>query len=91
MRRVRTHTFNGRKYKIDIDELEGWCDQFANNDRFIHILGDPNTRNGLITIIHECLHAEDWTKGEAPIERTSKEIGTLLWRLGFRLLEKENE
>lgn len=84
MKKVKSHTFNGRKYRIDFGHLDGWCDQYDLNDRMIHILAEPNTRNELITIIHECLHAEDWTKTEEPIERIGKEIGTFLWRLGYR-------
>lgn len=88
MKPVRTHTFNGRKYTIIAEKLDGYCDQFdltAENARTLIILPDLNTRKGLITAIHEALHAEDWTVTEEPIERVSKEIGDFLWRLGYRI------
>ena len=87
---VVTHTFNGRKYYIDIDKVDGWCDQYKLNKRFIHVVANPKTKNGLISIVHEALHAEDWAKTEEVVDRVSKEIGTFLWRLGFRLGEKTN-
>jgi hypothetical protein len=42
------------------------------------------TKNGLVTAIHEALHAENWSKDEDTVDRVSKEIGTFLWRLGYR-------
>jgi len=86
MAEVKTHTFNGRKYKIHVDPgLDGWCDQFKCNVHELHLLRDMSTRAGLITAIHEALHAENWSETEDTIDRVSKEIGTFLWRLGYRL------
>ena len=88
--KVRTHTFNGRKHKIDICEepLDGYCDQYkiCNKQRTLCIWTDLKKRNGLITAIHEALHAESWVKDEDTVDRVSKEIGTFLWRLGYRHL-----
>ena len=88
-RPVKTHTFHGRRYKIDIepDGLHGECDAYhiGEKDRKIGIYIDPATKKGLITIIHECLHAEDWHASEEAVDRTSAEIGNFLWRLGYRL------
>ncbi len=87
-RKLKTHTFNGRKYKIDCDtDIDGWCDQFALNERFIHIHQPLNTQRGLITAIHEALHAENWAANEQTVERVSREIGSFLWRLGFRKIK----
>ena len=83
---VKTHTFNGRKYAIDIDQLDGFCEQYkiTPEDRRIFILTKPNTRSELITIIHECLHAENWAATESVVDRVSTELGSFLWRLGYR-------
>ena len=82
---MKTHTFNGRRYKVFIDpDLDGWCEQFKCNIHEIHLLRDTKTRAGLITAIHEALHAENWSKEEKDIDRVSREIGTFLWRLGYR-------
>ncbi len=84
---LKTHTFNGRKYIIDVDFLDGWCDQFKLKHR-LQILADLKTKDGLITAIHEALHAENWCKSEKVIDKVSTEIGNFLWRLGFRLKVK---
>lgn len=82
---VKTATFNGRKYRITMDgRLDGWCDQYKLDDRHIVIAATQHTQNELITIIHESLHASNWCKSEEAVDRTSTEIGRLLWRLGYR-------
>jgi len=86
-RQVRTHTFNGRKYKIDIGDghTDGLCDQYATGDsRYLVSMAAPHTRNELITIIHESLHASNWAETESVVDRVSDEIGRLLWRLGYK-------
>jgi hypothetical protein len=85
--KVRTATFNGRKYKFEMDgRLDGWCDQFklCESQRHITIMVKERTQNELVTIIHESLHASDWRASEDSVDRTSTEIGRLLWRLGYR-------
>ena len=81
---IKTHTFNGRKYKIYIEAVDGVTDTYKLDDRYLSIFADLKTKRGLITALHEALHAENWAKGEEPIERVSREIGTFLWRLGYR-------
>ena len=81
---VKTHTFNGRRYLITVKSLaDGYCDTY-NKERELIICAKLKTKNGLITAIHEALHAECWTASEDTVDRVSKEIGTFLWRLGFR-------
>lgn len=95
MKKVRTHSFNGVRYKIGVDDpYDAWCDPprkpqkrefpairlcdglpFGNNRR---------AKNGLIALIHECLHASDYNTHENTVERVSMDIGRLLWRLGYR-------
>ena len=85
-RRVKTHRFHGREYKIVFSErLDGICDQYKLNQREIFIMTKPHTKDELITIIHESLHAENWAATESVVGRVSREIGSLLWRLGYRL------
>jgi hypothetical protein len=84
MKPVLTHTFNGRKYKITIrPPLDGMCSQY-NNERELIIMESLRTKNGLITAIHESLHAENWIAKEDTVDRVSREIGTFLWRIGYR-------
>jgi len=88
MKTVRTHTFNGRTYSIYIrPPVDGITDTYSlssHNSREINIFVDIATKNGLVTLIHESLHAENWAKSEAVVERVSTEIGNFLWRLGYR-------
>lgn len=85
MQPVKTHTFNGRRYKIDVDKLDGYVDQYTlHNDRTLHIFADLETKKGLITVIHEALHAENWAATEEVVDRVSREIGSFAWRLGYR-------
>ncbi len=87
MVKVLTHTFHGRKYKIVISREDGNTDVYALNERFLSIYADMATQNGLITAIHEALHAENWAATEKVVERVSSEIGRFLWRLGYRIKE----
>ena len=85
--RVKTATFNGRKYKVYLASNEdGWCDQYSmtERDRCLVVLAKPKTMNEIVTIVHEALHASNWCKSEEAVDRTSTEIGRLLWRLGYR-------
>ena len=88
-RPLLTHTFNGHKYTIVVrpEGIDGICDQPGEKDTLI-IATEPNTRNGLITAIHEAMHASDYHKKEADIDRCSKDIGRFLWRMGYRLKGK---
>ena len=99
MKQVRTHKFNGKKYYIDIDTAYGgYCENPDDVEtqkehpviRIVEGLPYKNrkgAKNGLVRIIHETLHAEDWGKHEETVVRVAKEIGSLLWRLGYRRIE----
>ena len=99
-RQVRSHTFNRVRFHIGVDDpYIGWCDnpdKENNHPEYPAIrlpLGlpcgeEPGAKTGLATLIHECLHAEDWSKTEPVIDRTSVEIADLLWRLGYRRIKK---
>ena len=87
MKPVKTHTFNGRKYTIDIGKFEGSCDQYDCKEHYLSILADLDTQKGLITAIHESLHACNWAKKEDIVDSVSTDIGRFLWRLGFRIKE----
>ena len=82
---MRCHTFNGRKYKICTEALDGFCDTPKSKDLELHIFADLKTKEGLVTAIHESLHAENENWTEEYVDRVSKEIGGFLWRLGYRI------
>ena len=82
---IKTATFNHVVYDIDFcGETDGTCDYPRGGKPSIRIMVNPKTKKELVTIIHECLHSEDWSKSEAIVERVSEEIGRFLWRLDYR-------
>lgn len=84
MKSVRTHSFNGRRYKIYVREApDGMCDRKP-KEMGLYIFTNLRTCNGLITALHEALHAENHAATEESIDRISTEVGTFLWRLGYR-------
>ena len=86
MSKVKTHTFNGHKYKIHLMPFifDGLTDIDEKVEYNMFVFANLKTRNGLITLIHEALHASKWKATEEEVERTAKEIGDFLWRLGYR-------
>jgi len=97
MRQVKTHKFNNVKYKIDLDEIIGSCERprrYRKREQpticlplGLPVMNKKGAKTGLIAIIHEALHAENWDMSEVVVERTALEIGNLLWRLNFRRLK----
>lgn len=82
---VRTHTFNGHKYSLVFDDnIGGLCDDPKDKTLQIMVLVRPGTKKSLRILLHECLHAENWSKSEKIIDRVSTEISDLLWKLGYR-------
>lgn len=82
---VKTHIFNGVRYRIiKIERLDGIADTGPEPPRQLFNCAKKNTQNELITWIHEAMHACEWNKTEKVVDRTSKDIGRLLWRLGYR-------
>ena len=79
---VKTATFNGRAYKIILEELDGNTD--TDDYHWLIVCRDLNTRVGLETAVHEALHACCWRSQEQTVERTAKDISRFLWRLGYR-------
>lgn len=99
MAKVRTHKFNGVKYFIGVEEpYIGWCNRPGSPDRKEYPAirmpeglpgGDSaKAKEGLIVLLHECLHASNWEKSENAVDRTSVDIGKLLWRLGYRRIQE---
>lgn len=82
MSNVKTHTFNGLSYDIVIGEIDGMADRYGGYSVVVN--GNLDSQKDLITLIHESMHAGNWDKHEETIDRSSKEIGRLLWRLGYR-------
>lgn len=82
---IKTHTFNGVKYDIDIGTCEGYCDEPNPKRPSLAILSDkPDSKHFLYLAVHEGMHACNWSKSEADVEQASKDLHNFLWRLGYR-------
>jgi hypothetical protein len=88
---VKSHTFKGRRYRINIEELpDGDCSQYK-PEMELNIYADMSTRNGLITAIHEALHACFWKASEESVDQASRDIGRFLWGLGYRIEKQKSK
>ena len=87
MRKIKTHMFAGISYDVDVEmPFDGICESPRSSKRpALRVSVDINTRKGLETLLHECFHAECWAKTEEVVDRASRDIARLLWRLGFRM------
>lgn len=85
MKQPRTATFNGRKYHIIIDDLDGNCD--TDSKFWLIVERDLNKKVGLETAIHESLHACSWKTNEEKVTKTARDIARFLWNLGYRRLK----
>ena len=92
MKPVNSHHFNGVRYLIEIEPHDGACDP-PPGGRYEPTLRIPGgvpygnrrgAQNALTTLVHEALHASGWSNRENTIDRASKDIARLLWRLGYR-------
>ncbi len=86
-RKVKTHTFNGTRYNIYIEPIKGIAN-LDNSQGSIHVITQClSQRQTLVVTIHESLHVSDWNMSEEKVDRISTEIGSLLYRLGYRIRE----
>ena len=81
---VKTHSFKGVRYYVaQTGPVHGFTNVGDTPPELVNCAVE-GTRNELITWIHEALHACNWAKSEETIDQSSKDIGRLLWRLGYR-------
>lgn len=79
----RTHTFHGKKYQLILEELDGMC--FADGRDCLVVGRDLKIRVGLETLLHEMLHACDWSASEDKVDQSARDMARLLWNLGYRI------
>ena len=80
-------TILGKRGKFSFTPLtkaDGYCDPPSQTGK--RILVDSRLRGEarLETIIHELRHAADWSRAEEFVERESRDLARVLWRLGYR-------
>lgn len=89
VREVKTHLFKGIRYKIvQMGQIYGITDTKNTAPELVNCT-KGGTLSELITWIHEGMHAGNWDKREETIDQSSKDIGRLLWRLGYRKTKVE--
>ena len=57
----------------------------------IFIREELKEKDELDTVLHECLHAADWWKDEEWVDEVAEDIARILWRLGWRKQQEEEE
>lgn len=82
---IKTHTFNGVKYEISLEEECGSCQEPRPKLPIIYIPADVNSGKRLLYLcVHEALHACNFKASEDRVEHTSQDITNFLWRMGYR-------
>jgi hypothetical protein len=71
-------------------KLKGECDAPTTKGKKIKIRESLKGEIRLDTIIHEQLHAADWTKDEEWVNDTATDIARNLWRLGYRNINEKS-
>lgn len=88
MKSIKTLTIKKKRWRIvDSEKYKGPELGYCTNpalDREIAIPIHGDTREDLIIITHELIHAYDWGLSEKTVEGLSIEIGDALWKLGWR-------
>lgn len=65
----------------------GWIDPPSVVNKTLEIDDSLEGEEELVVIIHEMLHASDWTKDEEWIHETAADLGRMLTRLGYKKCE----
>lgn len=84
MRQIKTHTFNHHRYVVAMWPVKGLTDVCRSSPLTLALNTKEPEKRLLATTIHEALHACDWNMSEKKVDRISKDIGSFLWRLGYR-------
>lgn len=70
---------------IELDENTGGeCDSPDTKGKEIRISTDLQREEELEVVIHELLHASDWSKDEEWVEEIAQDISNVLMRLGWK-------
>ena len=86
------HTFNGKKYFIDLEPFDGICD--TPEDPYTAIRfpkGLPKDKYGLELAIHESLHACFPFMKEEDVTQSASDITDFLWKLKVRFEKRKKK
>jgi len=71
------------KFVTHLGKSYGICDHPDQKNKTIRIQKGMTEEDELGTIIHECLHASDWSKDEEWVDQVSKDICKILLKIGY--------
>ena len=66
------------------EDKAGDCDHPEAKNKSIRVLSGLRGEKRLDTIIHEFLHAADWTKDEEWVAASAHDLARILTRLGYK-------
>lgn len=75
-----------RSAEIPFDRFAD-CSSPESSKREIRVRQVLRGKARMETVIHEALHAQTWTRTEADVARSARELAALLWRCGYREVE----
>jgi hypothetical protein len=92
MDKIKSHTFNGRKYKIElVDSIDGVTDIPGEPEEYEMLILKGNGVKALHSALHEglegcgcceCIHRYEERKDGRP---STWDVARFLWRLGYRI------
>ena len=82
-------TINGERWRLEFSRLSdrnGDCDPPTAPGKTIRIASRLLGRQQrlMADVLHECLHAADWSKDEEWVEQVSEDLARILFKLGYR-------
>lgn len=78
---------NGKYYtlvRVHMPTKNGLCDHPNTPDKKIRVCTSLKNKPELEIVLHELLHAVDFTKDEEWVHTAAHDIAQVLWRLGYR-------
>ena len=70
-------------------DCDGSCDAPTDKNKQIKIAPRlrKDQRRLMEVVVHELIHASDWSKDETWVEPVAEDIARVLWKLGYRRSE----
>ena len=85
-------TLLGKRYAFKrvpyLGDAYGTCDPTDKKNKTIRVLSNLRGEKELSIIIHEALHALDWSKDEEWIVAAANDLAKMLYKLEYRKQEK---
>lgn len=89
-------TFAGKRWKLEFTALPisydnplGMTQDPTTKGRRIFIKAGQAPKRELDTLVHEAIHALGWWLDEEYVAKWATDITNMLWKLGFRRLNKQ--